>query len=78
MNEPLESQIANRVSQIGAKGSLDEFREWFVPISIRIEQSGSPRAIELSYEIDGILAEASSAGWCEDDLREELANSVRI
>ena len=77
MHEPLEFQIANRISRIGMNDSLDSFREWFVPISIRVEQSGNRRAIELAYEIDGILAEASSAGWSEAELREELENAIR-
>jgi hypothetical protein len=40
--------------------SMDEFRAWFVPLSLEIERSGEPRAIELAHYIDGILAEASS------------------
>jgi hypothetical protein len=54
--------------------SLDAFREWFVPMSIDIEQSGQPDAIELVHHIDGILAEASSAHWSDEDLRQEMAD----
>jgi hypothetical protein len=53
--------------------SMDEFRAWFVPLSMEIEQSGQPRAIELAHCIDGILAEASSADWGDDDRRQEMA-----
>jgi hypothetical protein len=54
--------------------SMDEFRAWFVPLSLEIERSGQPPAIELAHRLDGILAEASSANWSEDDLRQELAD----
>ena len=74
MNEPLEIQIANHLAGIlTRKWSLQEFREWFVPLSIVIEDSKNEPAIELAYRIDGILAEASSAGWSDADLSEELA-----
>jgi hypothetical protein len=74
MNEPLEIQIANHLADfLTGKRSLQEFREWFVPLSIVIEDSKNQPAIELAYRIDGILAEASSAGWSDAGLREELA-----
>jgi hypothetical protein len=54
--------------------ALDDFRAWFVPLSLDVEQSDQPEAIQLAHHIDGVLAEASSADWNEDDLRQELAN----
>ena len=58
MNEPLETQIANHLAgYLTGKWSLQE----------------NQPAIELAYRIDGILAEASSAGWSDAGLREELA-----
>jgi hypothetical protein len=73
MDEPLEIEIANHLaSLLTGKGSLQEVREWFVPLSVDIEDSESRPAIELVYQIDGILAEASSASWSDADLREEL------
>ena len=57
--------------------SLDAFREWFVPLSMDIEQSGQPEAIELAHHVDGILAEASSAQWTDEDLRQEMAELVQ-
>ncbi|MGA3190079.1 MAG: hypothetical protein ABSF22_23475 [Bryobacteraceae bacterium] len=57
--------------------SLDTFRQWLVPRSFDIEQSGQADAIELVHHIDGILAEASSAGWSDADLRDEMAKVVR-
>jgi hypothetical protein len=59
--------------------SLDAFRAWFVPLSWNIEESGEPQAIQLAHHVFGILAEASSAGWTDEELHEELASpSVAI
>lgn len=52
--------------------SLDDFLQWFVPVSSNIEESLDPEAIDLAHYIDGILAEASSAEWDEEDVRQEL------
>src|SRR5580693_3740489 len=57
--------------------SLDAFRQWFVPLSLDIEQSGEPNAIELVHHLDGVLAEASSAEWSDVDLRDQMARIVQ-
>ena len=75
MAEHLENQIRKALGECAnGRMSLDEFRARFVPLSSNIEESGEPQAIELAHHIDGILAEASSAGWSEDELHEELAS----
>jgi hypothetical protein len=56
------------------KKSLDEFLNWFVPVSSNVERSGEPKAIHVANYIDGILAEASSANWNEEEIHEELAS----
>jgi hypothetical protein len=75
MDDHLENQIRKSLWEC-ANGSmsLDDFRSWFVPLSWNIEESREPQAIELAHRIDGILAEASSAGWTEDELLEELTS----
>ncbi len=46
----LENQIRHQLERcVSGQGSLDEFRNWFVPISLDIEDSGQPGAIELVY-----------------------------
>jgi hypothetical protein len=79
MVQELENQIRQALSdcEIG-KLSLDEFRKWFVPVSWNIEQSNDAATIDLAHRIDGILAEASSANWSDDDLREELSEIARL
>lgn len=78
MAERLEDQIRQALWQCSVERmSLDDFRAWFVPRSLNIEECGEPAAIELAHRIDGILAEASSAGWSDDELREELSQPLR-
>ena len=74
MADNLEEQIRNALWECAQhRMSLDDFRAWFVPLSCDIEGSGEPQAVELAHQIDGILAEASSAGWSEEEISEELA-----
>jgi hypothetical protein len=75
---PIEDQIRKNVRKF-ALGilSLDEFLQWFVPISWDIEKSKNPSLIALVHGLDGILAESSSAKWSESDMREVLAEAVR-
>lgn len=70
----LENQIRRELWRYANRRiSFDDFLEWFVPISCGIEESGEADAVELAHQIDGILAEASSAGWSDEDIHEELA-----
>jgi len=73
----LENQIRKALWEYASnRVSLDEFRSRFVPISWDIEKSQDAAAIKLAHHIDGILAEASTAGWTEEELHEELRGSV--
>lgn len=75
MADTTESQIRKALSACAEKRmSLDEFRAWFVPLSASIENSEEPDAVELAHQVDGILAEASSGSWTEDELFEELTS----
>jgi len=74
MAQQFENQIRDALGRVANNHlSLDDFQEWFVPVSWNIEGSGEPGAIELAHRIDALLAEASAAGWSESDLREELS-----
>jgi hypothetical protein len=57
--------------------SIEDFQAWFAPISLDVEQSGQPEAIELAHRVEGVLAEASSGGWSEDELLQEIVEIVR-
>ncbi len=52
--------------------SLDEFSDWLAPITMDIEQSGSPTAVELVNEIQLRLAEFTDGYWTEAELRDLL------
>jgi len=74
----MKDQIRSRIARcVSGQDSLDLFREWFVPVSWDIEQTGDAEAIALAYRVDGLLGEASSAGWTDEQLREELGNTLR-
>jgi len=78
MAERIDNQIRKKlVLCANGQVSLDDFRAWFVPLSWGIENSENSEAIELAYKIDGVLAEASSAKWPEDQIRRELARISR-
>jgi hypothetical protein len=73
----LENQIRHQLERcVSGQCSLDEFRNWFVPVSLDIEGCGNPNAIKLAYEIDAALGEASSGQWSDRGLLEELAGIV--
>lgn len=73
MPDTVENQIRKALWECAyGHMSLDAFRACFVPLSWNIEESGEPLAIALAHDLDGILAEASSGGWTEDELLEEL------
>jgi hypothetical protein len=77
MAEPLEIQITHEaVRCIEGNSSLEQFREWFVPVSLDIETSANQSAIALAHRIDGILAEAASAKWSDSEIVDELARIV--
>jgi hypothetical protein len=74
MARQFENQIREALGRVANNHlSLDDFRNWFVPVSWNIEGSGEPEAIDLAHRIDGVLAEASAVGWSEQDIREELS-----
>jgi len=77
MPAQLDAQIADRVHEyLNGHLSFHEFQQWFVPASWNIERSGNRSAIALAHNVDGILAESSSANWDEMVLQRELANAI--
>lgn len=75
----LENQIRDVLAKYANRQmSFDSFLEWFAPISCNIEQSGDSDAIRLAHQVDGILAEASSADWSAEDIYEELSRPFSV
>ena len=52
---------------------LDEFKEWFIPATWHIEESGNGFACDLANEIHLRLAEFSNGHWTENELRRVLS-----
>lgn len=74
----LANQIRSQIERcVSGKSSLDEFRAWFVPVSWNIEESADAEAVKLAYRIEGILGEASSGHWTDQELMEELTQISR-
>jgi len=77
MPESPATEIRSKLSNyLDGKISLRAFRDWFAPVAWLIENSQDSLAIELAYSIEGVLAECTSAHWSEQDLRDELANTI--
>jgi hypothetical protein len=57
--------------------SKPEFQDWYAPLSWNIEATRDEQTISIVHEIDGVFGEASSAEWAEEELREELARTIR-
>ncbi len=74
MTEHLEMKILEALWKLGHRqSSLDDFRGWFVPVSCNFEPSSKhPLATDWVHWIDGVLAEASSGGWSEEEILQEL------
>jgi hypothetical protein len=58
--------------------ALEAFRDWFAPIAFGIEDDADASLLGLIHEIQGILAESSSASWPEEDLLYELQKIAHI
>jgi hypothetical protein len=71
-------ELVNRVDQyLGNDSSLGEFEAWFYDLAFDIERRWSGRVVDIAHQIEGILAEASSAGWSEAEIRSELDFAVQ-
>ena len=78
MAENLETVIRKElVRYLARRISIRCFQERFAALSWNIEGTGEAGAIELAHEVEGLLAEATSAEWTEDELREEMEGIAR-
>jgi hypothetical protein len=62
---------------LAGQTSLSDFEYWLYALAWDVEQSASPDMIALVNRLEGLLAEASSASWPEDVLRQEIGKSIR-
>lgn len=70
MQSSLELAIRERLAAyLDGEMSLDDFKDWLVGATWDVEQSGEPAAIDLAYDVKLLLAEHSSEGFPETELR---------
>ena len=59
------------------KISRQAFELWFFQLSFDVEKAASEPIIALIHQVEGLLAESSSAEWCEEELRKELRIAIK-
>ena len=52
--------------------SLDQFKDWFIPLSQGIENKAEQSLVDLSYQVKLRLAEFSNGDWTEPELKDQL------
>jgi hypothetical protein len=50
--------------------SLEDFKDWFIPVLLDVDQSENQKAINMAYEIELRLSEYSNGYWNEDELKQ--------
>ena len=67
------NELMDKIEAYGdGKISREEFGLWFYGLSFDVETKQPGEIVALVHEVEGLLAEASSAGWSEGSLRGEL------
>jgi hypothetical protein len=73
MNPSLDHEIRDKLgSYLLGEFSLEDFKDWFVPVSWDVDHGNNQAAINLVYEIELRLAEYSDGYWSEDELKNLL------
>ncbi len=73
MNMSPDKEIRQRLARyIAGEISLDQFSDWFQPVMWDIENTGNSTAINLAYQVELCLAEASNGDWTETELKNLL------
>lgn len=77
MQSSLEREVRQQLARY-ASGEilLAEFQTWFVPNTWTVERDADPKASQLVYRIELLLAEYSSGHWTESELRTKLRTYV--
>jgi len=68
--------ISKLEAYISGAFNREDFSVWFYGLSRDAEKHYAGSALEFVYEIESIFAEASSGGWLEHDLKDELESAV--
>jgi hypothetical protein len=77
MDPTLHVTIKDALRRVTAREmSLAAFRDWFGPVVWQVEESENSTAVDLAYEIAGLLSEYDNGHWSEADLLARLAKLV--
>jgi hypothetical protein len=68
----MDELVAKLESYLNDSISLEDFECWFYGLAFNIEKRLTGPVVEMAYEIEGTLGEASSAGWPSHILRLQL------
>jgi len=78
MDYALELEIRNHLADyLEANTSITDFRDWFLPFTWDVENSGSSGAAALAFEIELRFAEFTNGHRTEQELRDTLKKSVQ-
>jgi hypothetical protein len=78
MRSPLESAIRDQLAHyVTGQASLDEFKDWLLGATWTVDERAEPVAMDLTYDIQLSLAEHSSEGFSEAELRDRLRPLLR-
>lgn len=73
MPASLDVQIRSQIAcYLHGDTSFSEFEQWFAENTWNVRTSGNPLAVDLTYQIELLLGDASAEGWTEDGLKLQL------
>ncbi len=73
MNPSLDNDVRDKLgSYLLGEISLEDFREWFIPVLCVVDDSHNHAAINMVYEIELRLVEFSNDYWSENELKNLL------
>ena len=77
MHRSLTDEIRHHLaSYLNGEMTLDQFRDWFVPVLWTVEDSNDTVAERLAYEIEALHSEYAQAHWTTDEFHGKLWNLV--
>jgi hypothetical protein len=72
----MDELIGRVEAYLDGASSLDDFEIWFYDLAFDVEARFNTRVVDLVHQIEGVLAESSSAHWPNPVLRKELEESI--
>ena len=77
MHRSLTDEIRHHLARyLDGEISLDQFRDWFVPVLWTVEDANDTVAERLAYEIEALHAEYAQEHWSREEFHNLLRNVV--